>query len=107
MHETATALPRPPPPRASRHPSSVARAPEARGWRPAWARRGPGYGAGVGRAVIIGGTGAIGRATARRLLARGEEDAALIPGSGDCYFAPLLDYPAEDRRLAARMGSAG
>ena len=29
------------------------------------------YGAGVRRAVIIGGTGAIGRATARRLLAAG------------------------------------
>jgi hypothetical protein len=39
--------------------------------------------------------------------ARGGEDAALIPGPGDRYFAPLLDYPAEDRWLAARMGSAG
>ena len=39
--------------------------------------------------------------------ARGGEDAALIPGPGDGYFAPLLDYPAEDRWLAARMGSAG
>jgi nucleoside-diphosphate-sugar epimerase len=39
--------------------------------------------------------------------ARGGEDAAFIPGPGDGYFAPLLDYPAEDRWLAAGMGSAG
>ena len=75
--------------------------------------------------MISGGTGAIGRATARRLLAagwsvgvasevdwlvtaaRGGQDADLIPGPGDSYFAPLLDYPAEDRWLAARMAGAG
>jgi NAD(P)-dependent dehydrogenase (short-subunit alcohol dehydrogenase family) len=34
--------------------------------------------------------------------ARGGEDADLIPGPGDSYFAPLLDYPAEDRWLAGR-----
>ncbi len=34
--------------------------------------------------------------------ARGGEDADLIPGPGDSYFAPLLDYPAEDRWLASR-----
>ena len=39
--------------------------------------------------------------------ARGGEDADLIPGPGDSYFAPLLDYPAEDRWLAARMAGAG
>jgi hypothetical protein len=38
---------------------------------------------------------------------RGGEDADLIPGSGDGYFAPLLDYPAEDRWLAVRMAGAG
>jgi hypothetical protein len=26
---------------------------------------------------------------------------------GDGYFAPLLDYPAEDRWLAVRMAGAG
>lgn len=46
------------------------------------------------RAVITGGTSAIGRGAARRLLA------------ADVYFAPLLDYPAEDRWLATRMASA-
>lgn len=35
--------------------------------------------------------------------ARGGEDAGLIPGPGDSYFAPLLDYPAEDRWLASRQ----
>jgi nucleoside-diphosphate-sugar epimerase len=39
--------------------------------------------------------------------ARGGEDADLIPGPGDSYFAPLLDYPAEDRWLAARTAGAG
>ena len=39
--------------------------------------------------------------------ARGGQDADLIPGPGDSYFAPLLDYPAEDRWLAARMAGAG
>ena len=34
--------------------------------------------------------------------ARGGEDADLIPGPGDDYFAPLLDYPAEDRWLASQ-----
>jgi nucleoside-diphosphate-sugar epimerase len=34
--------------------------------------------------------------------ARGGDDADLIPGPADDYFAPLLDYPAEDRWLAAR-----
>jgi nucleoside-diphosphate-sugar epimerase len=35
--------------------------------------------------------------------ARGGQDAGLVPGPADDYFAPLLDYPAEDRWLAARM----
>jgi nucleoside-diphosphate-sugar epimerase len=39
--------------------------------------------------------------------ARGGEDAGLIPGPGDEYFAPLLDYQAEDRWLAARTAGAG
>ena len=39
--------------------------------------------------------------------ARGGEDAGLIPGPGDKYFAPLLDYQAEDRWLADRMAGAG
>jgi hypothetical protein len=34
--------------------------------------------------------------------AGGGDDADLIPGPADAYFAPLLDYPAEDRWLAAR-----
>ena len=38
--------------------------------------------------------------------ARGGDDADLIPGPADDYFAPLLDYPAEDRWLAARAGAA-
>jgi len=38
--------------------------------------------------------------------ARGGEDANLIPGPADDYFAPLLDYPAEDRWLAARAEAA-
>ena len=37
--------------------------------------------------------------------ARGGDDADLIPGPADDYFAPLLDYPAEDRWLAARANS--
>jgi hypothetical protein len=37
--------------------------------------------------------------------ARGGDDADLIPGPADDYFAPLLDYPAEDRWLAARAGT--
>ncbi|MGH7733933.1 MAG: NAD-dependent epimerase/dehydratase family protein [Gemmatimonadales bacterium] len=127
----------------------------------------------MARAVIIGGTGAIGRAAARRLQAAGwsveltgrdparmprdiaaaggrfiatdtgdagrlrapfgggadllvdcacftAEDAAgllppvrdtadadLIPGPGDEYFAPLLDYQGEDRWLAAQTAGAG
>ena len=36
--------------------------------------------------------------------AQGGEDADLIPGPGDEYFAPLLDYRGEDRWLAARHG---
>jgi nucleoside-diphosphate-sugar epimerase len=36
--------------------------------------------------------------------ARGGDDADLIPGPADDYFARLLDYPAEDRWLAARAG---
>ena len=32
--------------------------------------------------------------------ARGGQDADLVPGPADDYFAPLLDYPAEDRWLA-------
>ncbi len=39
--------------------------------------------------------------------ARGGEDADLIPGAGDSYFAPLLDYPAEDRWLESRMAAGG
>ena len=39
--------------------------------------------------------------------AQGGEDAGLIPGPGDEYFAPLLDYRSEDRWLAARTASAG
>ncbi len=39
--------------------------------------------------------------------ARDGKDAALIPRPRDGYFDPLLDYPAEDRRLATRMASAG
>ena len=35
--------------------------------------------------------------------ARGGQDADLVPGPADDYFAPLLDYPAEDRWLAARL----
>ena len=38
--------------------------------------------------------------------ARGGDDADLVPAAGDSYFAPLLDYPAEDRWLAARVGGA-
>jgi len=38
--------------------------------------------------------------------ARGGDDADLIPGPADDYFAPLLDYPAEDRWLAARADAA-
>ena len=33
--------------------------------------------------------------------ARGGEDAALLPGPDDSFFAPLLDYAAEDSYLAA------
>ena len=39
--------------------------------------------------------------------ARGGEDADLIPGPRDDYFAPLLDYRSEDRWLAARSGGTG
>jgi nucleoside-diphosphate-sugar epimerase len=39
--------------------------------------------------------------------ARGGGDAGLIPAPGDGYFAPLLDYQAEDRWLAARTAGAG
>jgi nucleoside-diphosphate-sugar epimerase len=39
--------------------------------------------------------------------AQGGEDADLIPGPGDEYFAPLLDYRGEDRWLAAQTASAG
>jgi nucleoside-diphosphate-sugar epimerase len=38
--------------------------------------------------------------------AAGRDDADLIPGPADDYFAPLLDYPAEDRWLAARASPA-
>ena len=38
--------------------------------------------------------------------ARGGDDADLIPGPADDYFGPLLDYPAEDRWLAARADAA-
>ncbi len=39
--------------------------------------------------------------------ARGGEDADLIPGPEDEYFAPLLDYGSEDGWLAAQTASAG
>jgi nucleoside-diphosphate-sugar epimerase len=39
--------------------------------------------------------------------AQGGEDADLVPGPADEYFAPLLDYRDEDRWLAARTASAG
>jgi nucleoside-diphosphate-sugar epimerase len=39
--------------------------------------------------------------------AQGGEDADLIPGPGDGYFAPLLDYRGEDRWLTAQTASAG
>jgi hypothetical protein len=32
--------------------------------------------------------------------AQGGEDSDLLPAPGDEYFGPLLDYTAEDRRLA-------
>jgi nucleoside-diphosphate-sugar epimerase len=38
--------------------------------------------------------------------ARGGADAGLIPGPRDEYFAPLLDYQAEDRWLAAQTAGA-
>jgi nucleoside-diphosphate-sugar epimerase len=41
------------------------------------------------------------------VAARGGADAGLIPGPGDEYFAPLLDYQAEDRWLAAQTAGAG
>jgi hypothetical protein len=37
--------------------------------------------------------------------AQGGEDADLIPGPGDEYFAPLLDYRGEDRWLAAQTAA--
>jgi nucleoside-diphosphate-sugar epimerase len=39
--------------------------------------------------------------------AHGGEDADLVPGPGDEYFAPLLDYRSEDRWLAAQTAGAG
>ena len=39
--------------------------------------------------------------------AQGGEDAGLVPGPADGYFAPLLDYRAEDDWLAAHRASAG
>ena len=39
--------------------------------------------------------------------AQGGEDADLVPGPGDEYFAPLLDYRSEDRWLAAQTAGAG
>jgi nucleoside-diphosphate-sugar epimerase len=39
--------------------------------------------------------------------AHGGDDADLIPGPGDEYFAPLLDYRGEDRWLAAQTAGAG
>jgi nucleoside-diphosphate-sugar epimerase len=39
--------------------------------------------------------------------AQGGEDASLVPGPGDEYFAPLLDYRGEDNWLAAHRASAG
>jgi nucleoside-diphosphate-sugar epimerase len=39
--------------------------------------------------------------------AQGGEDAGLVPGPGDEYFAPLLDYRGEDNWLAAHRASAG
>jgi nucleoside-diphosphate-sugar epimerase len=39
--------------------------------------------------------------------AQGGEDADLVPGPGDQYFAPLLDYRDEDSWLAAHTANAG
>jgi nucleoside-diphosphate-sugar epimerase len=39
--------------------------------------------------------------------AQGGGDADLIPGPGDEYFAPMLDYRSEDRWLAAHPAGAG
>jgi nucleoside-diphosphate-sugar epimerase len=39
--------------------------------------------------------------------AQGGEDADLVPGPGDEYFAPMLDYRGEDSWLAARTARAG
>ena len=39
--------------------------------------------------------------------AQGGEDADLVPGPGNGYFAPLLDYRGEDRWLAAQTAGAG
>jgi nucleoside-diphosphate-sugar epimerase len=39
--------------------------------------------------------------------AQGGEDADLIPGPGDEYFAPLLDYRGEDRWLTGQTAGAG
>jgi nucleoside-diphosphate-sugar epimerase len=39
--------------------------------------------------------------------AQGGEDAGLVPGPGDGYFAPLLDYRGEDNWLAAHSASTG
>jgi hypothetical protein len=67
---------------------------------------GAGYGAGVGRAVIIGGTGAIGRATARLLLAAGwsveltGRDPARMPRD---IAAPGGRFTAADRSGTGRL----
>ncbi len=70
---------------------------------------GAGYGAGVERAVIFGGTGAIGRATARRLLAAGwsvdvtGRDPARMPpditGAGGRFIAADRSEPARVRAV--------
>jgi hypothetical protein len=36
--------------------------------------------------------------------ARGGAGAEILPGPDDPFFGPMLDYAAEDRRLAARPG---
>ncbi|MGH3395039.1 MAG: hypothetical protein ACRDPO_10145, partial [Streptosporangiaceae bacterium] len=39
--------------------------------------------------------------------ARGGRDAARLPAPDDPFFAPLFDYPAEDRYLARRPAAGG
>jgi NAD(P)-dependent dehydrogenase (short-subunit alcohol dehydrogenase family) len=56
----------------------------------------------MSRALVLGGTGLVGRAIALRLARAGwrvdvtGRDAANLPRDDDPFFAPLLDYTAED-----------